>query len=141
MLIPEGFESEEAVVRFVRECSHPMWIFDQETLRFLEVNKAAIQTYGYSRQQFLELTVLDIRPTEDVAAFLQEEVLHRHSSISPEPWIHERHDKTRLVVDITSREMTFRGRPVEVVIAMPREIEGVSLSCMQSSDCVAGREV
>jgi PAS domain-containing protein len=43
----------------------PMWVFDEETLRFLAVNNAAIEHYGYSREQFLSMSLLDIRPRED----------------------------------------------------------------------------
>jgi PAS domain S-box-containing protein len=43
----------------------PMWVFDIETLRFLEVNDAAIRHYGYSRDEFLSMTILDILPPED----------------------------------------------------------------------------
>jgi two-component system cell cycle sensor histidine kinase/response regulator CckA len=41
---------------------------DQETLRFLEVNNAAINDYGYSKEEFLSMTIADIRPKEDVQA-------------------------------------------------------------------------
>src|SRR5438067_555905 len=44
----------------------PMWIYDRGTLRFLAVNDAAVQAYGYSREEFLGLTIRDIRPPEDV---------------------------------------------------------------------------
>jgi hypothetical protein len=43
-----------------------MWLFDRETLVFLEVNAAAISRYGYSRQEFLAMTILDIRPLADI---------------------------------------------------------------------------
>ena len=43
---------------------NPMWVFDLETLEFLEVNEAAIQHYGYSREEFLAMTIMDIRPPE-----------------------------------------------------------------------------
>ena len=43
---------------------NPMWVFDLETLKFLEVNEAAIQHYGYSREEFLAMTIMDIRPPE-----------------------------------------------------------------------------
>jgi PAS domain S-box-containing protein len=49
----------------------PMWIFDCETLRFLEVNLAAVESYGWSREQFLAMTMLDIRPAEDAEAARQ----------------------------------------------------------------------
>jgi len=45
----------------------PMWVFDIETLRFLDVNDAAVQKYGYSRSDFLAMTLGYIGPREDVA--------------------------------------------------------------------------
>ena len=49
---------------------HPMWVHDPETLRILEVNDAAVDHYGYSREEFIRMTVSDLRPTEDVGAIL-----------------------------------------------------------------------
>ncbi|MFD1378852.1 PAS domain S-box protein [Fodinicurvata halophila] len=46
----------------------PIWIFDSETLGFLDVNQAAIHKLGYSRQEFLSMTIADIRAAEDVPA-------------------------------------------------------------------------
>ncbi|MCD9085744.1 EAL domain-containing protein [Stenotrophomonas sp. SY1] len=43
----------------------PFWIFDLVTLRFLEVNQAAVEQYGYSREEFLTMSILDVRPSED----------------------------------------------------------------------------
>src|SRR5689334_20129349 len=43
---------------------HPMWFFDLKTLRFVDVNEAAVRKYGYSREEFLSMTALDIRPPE-----------------------------------------------------------------------------
>ena len=48
---------------------YAMWIYDCESLRFLEVNDAAVKTYGYSPEEFRQMTLVDIRPAEDVAAF------------------------------------------------------------------------
>ena len=49
---------------------HPMWVLDVETLAFTEVNDAAVAHYGYSREEFLKMTVKDIRPPEDIPAVL-----------------------------------------------------------------------
>ena len=49
-----------------RQNPHPMWVFDAETLAFLDVNEAAVQHYGYSRGEFLAMRITDIRPSEDV---------------------------------------------------------------------------
>ena len=48
---------------------HPMWVQDPETLRILEVNDAAVAHYGYSREEFVSMTLRDLRPTEDAARF------------------------------------------------------------------------
>lgn len=48
-----------------------MWIYDQQTLAFLEVNQVAPDRYGYSRQEFLQMTILDICPAEDIPQILK----------------------------------------------------------------------
>jgi PAS domain S-box-containing protein len=58
-------ESEAAFRSLFDSNPIPMWIFDRETLRFLEVNGAAVESYGWSREQFLAMTILDVRPAED----------------------------------------------------------------------------
>jgi PAS domain S-box-containing protein len=49
----------------------PMWLFDAETLQILDVNGAAIHNYGYSREEFLTMTVIDLHPKEDIDSFLE----------------------------------------------------------------------
>src|ERR1044072_4510779 len=49
----------------------PMWVYDERTLRFLAVNEAAIERYGYSREEFLSMTIKSIRSTADVEASLK----------------------------------------------------------------------
>src|SRR3954467_10955036 len=49
----------------------PAWVYDAETLRFLAVKSAAVQLYGFSREEFLAMTITDIRPEEDVPALLE----------------------------------------------------------------------
>src|SRR5687767_11971600 len=46
----------------------PMWVYDLETLRFLDVNEAACRKYGYTRGDFLAMSIRELRPGEDVAA-------------------------------------------------------------------------
>ena len=47
----------------------PMWLFDIDTLVFLDVNEAAIRHYGYSRDEFLAMTIMDILPPRMLPAF------------------------------------------------------------------------
>lgn len=101
----------------------PTWIYDLETLRFLQVNDAAIRGYGYSRAEFLQLTLLDIRPTGDVIRFLRS-WQHPHES-QADRWVHVGKNGISFAVVITSRELVFDGRKAEIVIAK-RESTAVS---------------
>lgn len=96
---------------------YPMWIFDLESFAFLAVNDAAVRRYGYSRPEFLSMTILDIRPVEDVVPLLRSELRDRRHTVSREHWRHRIKDGTVIQVEITSEEITFNGRPAEIVMA------------------------
>jgi len=86
-------ESEERH-RLLFECSpHPMWVFDAETSRFLAVNETALRKYGWSREQFLSMTIDGIRPlgeagavSEDVAVADQASADGAATAASPLSW-------------------------------------------------------
>ena len=67
--IPNLFPQDLHLLGFQR-CETPMWVFDTRTFAFLAVNDAAVRQYGYSREQFLSMTILDIRPVADVVPLL-----------------------------------------------------------------------
>src|SRR6185503_16607943 len=81
----------------------PMWIFDLDTLAILEVNEAAERHYGYSRQEFLRLTLKDLRPMEDVPR-LQEHLPRTRDNPSPgtTAWRHRTKDGRLIDVEVTS---------------------------------------
>ena len=56
--------------RLFDESPEPMWLYDEETLRFLDVNRAAIAVYGYSRDEFLQMDMRAIHPPDDVDRLL-----------------------------------------------------------------------
>jgi PAS domain S-box-containing protein len=97
---------------------HPMWIYDRGTLAFLDVNDAATRAYGFSRQEFLTMTLLDIRPLEDIPEILRQ-TLHPRAvgQSTAEKWRHESKNGTVFPVIITSWEFTFRGHEAELVLA------------------------
>src|SRR4051794_36851317 len=65
-------EEEEAGYRSLFERSpRPMWVYDVETLGFLAVNDAAIRHYGYSRAEFLGMTIAHLRPPAEVPTLLR----------------------------------------------------------------------
>ncbi len=93
----------------------PFWVFDRETLRFLEVNEKSVRHYGYSREEFLAMTIRDIRPPEDVKPLEDGLALDNHSS--DHVWRHLRRDGTPMQVRVVSTGITFRGRPAQLVLA------------------------
>ena len=68
---------------------HPMWVYDLETLRFLEVNQCATERYGYTRDEFLSMTIADIRPEEDARKLLAYLQVERPSRTTPESGVIE----------------------------------------------------
>ncbi|MEM5382018.1 EAL domain-containing protein [Paraburkholderia phymatum] len=99
----------------------PMYIFDRETLRFLAVNVAAVQQYGYSESDFLSMTIRDIRPGSEVARL--DSHLQRSDATPGGPrtmagiWHHRRKDGSLISADISYHAMTFVGRPALFVLA------------------------
>jgi PAS domain S-box-containing protein len=95
-----------------------MWIYDVHTLRILDVNDAAVVTYGYSREAFTRLTLLDIRPPEDGARVRRVVAATRDELSQTGPWQHRRKDGSLIDVEITSHPITFEGRPAKLVLAL-----------------------
>jgi PAS domain S-box-containing protein len=94
-----------------------MWVYDLETLRFLAVNDAAVRHYGYSENEFLNMTIRDIRPSEDVGKLLSH-VAHTTVGIDRAGvWLHRKKDGTQIDVEITSHVVDFGGRRAKIVLA------------------------
>ena len=105
------------ILNDLHDSNTPMWIFDTETLAFLEVNEAAIRRYGYTREEFLRMTILDIRPVEDVSLILRDELHDRKHFVNNETWRHKTRRGKVFQFRITSHEIKFRGRTAEIVTA------------------------
>ncbi len=95
----------------------PMWVYDPATLRFLTVNEAAIRHYGYSRREFLGMTIKDIRPAEDVPALLADVKANRSTPTVTSVWRHRKKDGTLIDVEITSHEFQFGEHKTKLVLA------------------------
>jgi PAS domain S-box-containing protein len=111
--------SEEAYQSLFEINPLPIWVRDAETMRFLEVNLAACRAYGYTREEFLALTVYDIRPPEErerFRSFITERASSQTHSYSGE-WTHVRKDGSRFRVETWSHDLVFNGRPARLVIA------------------------
>jgi PAS domain S-box-containing protein len=97
---------------------HPLWVFDRETLRFLDVNEAAIRHYGYSREEFLAMTIEAIRPPAELPA-LREHLQRLPGGLGQSrSWRHIKRDGTIIDVEITSHDVDLHGRPTRIVAAL-----------------------
>lgn len=98
----------------------PMWVFDLETLAFLDINAAAIINYGYSREEFLSMKINDIRPVEDIPK-LNKVLVRKNVSqkilVSQGIFRHKKKKGEFIQVDIQSNLMRYQGKPAKIVIA------------------------
>ena len=111
-------ESDERHRKLFENNPHPTWVFDRETLRFLAVNVAAVRKYGYSRDEFLAMTLKDIRPPEDVPALLETVKTLGEGNESSGAWRHRLKDGTIIDTENTSYALNFLGRAARAVVAV-----------------------
>jgi diguanylate cyclase (GGDEF)-like protein/PAS domain S-box-containing protein len=96
------------------ENPQPMWVFDRQSLQFLEINAAAVTHYGYSRDEFLAMTVMDIRPAEDIPA-LRGELSTRKEASPNSSRRHRRKDGRTIDVQTTAHQIDFNGSDAVLV--------------------------
>ncbi|MBT9098303.1 PAS domain S-box protein [Methylovulum psychrotolerans] len=117
----ESIRASEAYYRLIFTANPvPMYILDYETLMFLDVNSAALLKYGYTREEFLVLSIKDIRPETEIERTLAaiEMTLNEFDRpINLGEWQHKKKDGTLLWVQINIHALILHGRPVMVVLA------------------------
>lgn len=95
----------------------PMFVYDEETYNFLAVNESAVSHYGYSRDEFKNMSILDIRPNVDIPELInifktQGKGMNRFGT-----WRHLLKNGYVINVDVTTHSITFNGRPARLVLA------------------------
>lgn len=110
-------ESEDRYRYLFEHNPQPMWIYDTETLRFLEVNNAAQHQYGYTRSEFLQMTLLDIRPKEDHQLLIRDvERINSEFDVSGE-WRHITKNGKTIHVEINSHAISFGAKKARLVVS------------------------
>jgi len=95
-----------------------MWIFDLRTLRFLAVNQATVDLYGYSRQELLKMTVADIRPAEEIPSLMKAIGVARTTGDVQGTWRHRAKSGELLDVEAHWNPIVFRGHRARVAVAV-----------------------
>ncbi|MFV5687834.1 PAS domain S-box protein [Flavobacterium sp. ZT3R25] len=97
----------------------PMWITDLKTFKFLDVNKMAILQYGYSREEFLSMTAIDIRPEEEQESFRQYNKSFEYdpTNFNKGIWNHQKKDGTIFPAEINAHEIIYEGGPARFILS------------------------
>lgn len=119
MIVVETLKSSEELYRNLFDNNPmPMWIYDRESFRFLEVNQAAVQKYGYSREEFLKLKITQIRPEEDIGKLMDLKLKSRSFGSRYEGfWRHLKKNGELLYVDIASHMISREGHDAILILA------------------------
>jgi len=114
----EVAERREQYRALIHNNPYPTWIYCLDSLRFLDVNPAAVLSYGWSRDEFLEMTIADIRPREDVPALVAHvSKMRAIKAGSTGPWRHRHKDGALVEVGVSFQTLPFAGKSARLVVA------------------------
>ncbi len=110
-------ESEEKYRRLYESNLMPISIFDSETLEFLSVNNAFVEKYGYTKEEFLKMTILDIRPESEHEILKQAVNLEDKGLENRGVFLHKKKNGEIINVEIIRYDLLFEGRKAKLVFA------------------------
>jgi len=96
---------------------HPVWVYETSTLAIKDVNQSAIASYGYSREEFLSLTIKNLRPEEDIPSLMESVQKTPHGSKGAGVWKHRKKNGNLINVEISSDGVLFDGKEARLVVA------------------------
>ena len=109
-------DSEQRYAALFELAPVAMWVYDVQSMDFLAVNKMAIDVYGYSGQEFLTMSIFDIRPLAERGRLKRQ--LAEDSFTHQTPWRHCRKDGSLFDVQIVSQGIQYEGRPARFVVGL-----------------------
>ncbi|MEX0965918.1 MAG: PAS domain S-box protein [Bacteroidia bacterium] len=112
-------ESEQRYSDLFHLSPQPMWVYDVETLEFMDVNDAAVNQYGYSHQEFVNMTIKAIRPKSEIPKMEKgvEQVRANDKLFSQGQYLHKKKNGKLIIVEIRSNIIYYNGRKAEIVLA------------------------
>ena len=115
--LEEALRQSESTFRLLFSSNPiPMWAYDVESLRFLEVNNAAVEQYGYSREAFLAMTLSDIAPPEPTSRSAKRRVIPAFGRLGI--CRHRKADGGEIAVDAVSHRLEFQGHQAAIMAAI-----------------------
>jgi PAS domain S-box-containing protein len=113
----QSLREQERVYRELFENNpQPMWVYEVASMAFLAVNDAAVNHYGYSRQEFLRMTLKDIRPPGDIPTLVASVSGDRGTFANVGVWRHLKKDGTPIFVAISTHDLLFKGLNARLVL-------------------------
>ncbi len=101
----------------------PTLLFDRDSLRFLDANGAAVRQYGWSRQQFLQMSLHDVQAPDEQPAFRNLIAAEQTLEIAGRPWTHFRADGSSIQVMVASHALTYAGE--DAIMAVLQDVTEV----------------
>jgi len=95
----------------------PMWIMQKGTLKILDVNEAAVRHYGYSKEEFLNLNAIELRPQEDISQFLDAVPGQLNGRKKHGIWRHKKKDGSMISVDMTTDDTLYKNEIASLTLA------------------------
>lgn len=109
-------DSEERYRLLFQSTPQPIWVYNEEDLRFLAINEAATRIYGFTEEEFLSMTINDLRAAEDIPTLLINNTTDANDLVISSPWRHQTKDKKIIYVEMTSHPIVFDGKNSRLVI-------------------------
>lgn len=110
-------ESEKRYRQLYQNNPHPIWIYDPETICFLDVNQAAVDCYGYSYDEFLQMKVTDLQPVDANNFSFEHQLVENKGVLRSGIWRHKKKNGEWIDVEIRTNQLNFNEKPAVVVLA------------------------
>lgn len=125
LFIASGWRNQRSLQfeHLFNEYPIPMWIYEKSTMRFLSVNDAAIRKYGFSRKEFMNITLKDIRNKEDIPLLIHNAAERCNGTEYRGIWRHRKKDGTNFFVEIYSLPAIYYGTNARFIMAKDVDAE------------------
>ncbi|MEO8477960.1 MAG: PAS domain S-box protein [Actinomycetota bacterium] len=98
---------------FFLESPRPMYVFDLKSYAILDANDAAVELYGYTRDELHGMTTLDLRAPAEIPRLME---YLRQGTLEPEVWRHRRKDGSSIELEAAWSRFPYRGREARLVV-------------------------